>query len=336
MDRDYQPFNLSSIEDSVSLKTIFDNGDESWSQNSPLSNVHLNVEDVTVSESTTEDLSVGLKNEEATPILSPLITEVIAEDSGCDLHFEPYPSGIHADENRGKDHLFTKLLTSFDEEASVPLQQLQTEIAIRDQQHNADCESSPESTSPPTIADIVAQHRQLMDSSSGAPSSGYGTMDGYKYSTTASEVSRDYLARKLQDVEETETDLDSIHESLSNESSTGGIETHTGSQDHTTHAATQDQLSAISEPQNCSQDNGHLPSLLLTPPQPPTNDTDTRSMTKVPSVSSLHITNSASTGDLSSGSSYYQDNEGYLHMAPSHTGLNPRLHKSSDMLAKSL
>lgn len=327
MDRDYQPFNPSSIEDNVSLKTIFDNG-ENWSQNLPPSDVRLHVEDVTVSESTTEDMSVGLKDEEATPILSPLITEVIAEDSGCDLHFEPYPSGIHADENRGKDHLFTKLLTSFDEEAKIPLQQLQTEITIREQQHNADC--SPESTSSPTIADIVAQHRQLMDSGSGAPSSGYGTTDGYKYSTTASEVSRDYLARKLQDVEETETDLDSIHESLSNGSST---ETHTDTQVHT-HSTTQDQLSSISEPLNSSQDNGHLPSLLLTPPQPPTDDTDT--CTKVPSLSSLHITNSASTGDLSFGSSYYQDNEGYLHMAPSHTGLNPRLHKSSDTLAKSL
>ena len=312
LDKEYRPFNPDSMDDGVSLKTIFDDG-EDWGQSSPPSEAGLAARDIGSSAgSTTEETSKGLQDEE-TPVISLLITEatLIAEDSGCDLQFEPYPV-FEADDNHGKRHLFTKFLTGIDKETSPPPPPPpvpHTETTIEKGQVSLDMEvQRPLGSTSLTIADMVA-HRMLVGTESGAPSSGYGTTDGYKYSTDASEINQDYLERKLQDVEETE--LDSTHDSL-------GIEI--GSEDITP-AVMPDQTPA----QDSNRGPDHLPSFLLSLPQTQTDATRN-------SIPNLSIINSASTGDISNSGSYYRDNEGYLHMAPLQADLIPRHHQSSDTL----
>ena len=276
MDKDYQPCNPDVTDDRISNGTIYDD-DEAWDQSSPPSVLGVEPKDFLSSvESSTEETSEALKDGD-TPALSPLITKaiVVTEDSGCDLQFE-----------------------------------------LNEQQHldltDHDHPILPAST--PTFSDMVA-HRLLVATDNSAPSSGYGTTDGY--STSASEISREYYARKLQEVDEIAEQSDSIHESV-NSSSEDNV------------PATTDQELASFDASNQDSIPETLPSLLVTSTE---SSADTTSI----SPPNLNIVNSSSTGDTSCGSSYYRDKEGYLHMAPLNTGLNPRFdQQSSEDLPKSL
>ena len=332
MDKDYQPCNPDVTADRISNGTIYDD-DEDWNQSSPPSVLGIEPKDFLSNvESSTEETSEGLKDGD-TPALSPLITEaiVVTEDSGCDLQFELFPStALTADEMHGKEQLFTKLLTGIDKDSgctpsppSSPQMSTQTVGTINEQRHldptDHDHPMLPASTA--TFSDMVA-HRILVASDSSAPSSGYGTTDGYNYSTDASEISREYYARKLQEVDEIAEQSDSIHESI-NSSSEDNV------------PATTDQELTPFNASNQLQDNipETLPSLLVTSAEC-SADTTSISSTQTPN---LNIVNSSSTGDISCGSSYYRDKEGYLHMAPLNTGLNPRFdQQSSEDLPKSL
>ena len=199
----------------MSIKTEFDDGQYDG-EHAP-SEASLNTKEVeSVAESTAEDTSEGLKDRE-TPIMTPLISDivVVADDSGCILQTELCLEVESVSEGNGKDHIFTKFLSDIsDEKSGAQVEQTETTIkehALEDMLHR-DRERPLEAT-PPGITEMVA-HRIVVVADSETPSSGYGTTDGYKYSTDTSEVSRDYLARKLRDVEEVE--LDSISEDTSN------------------------------------------------------------------------------------------------------------------------
>ena len=197
----------------MSIKTEFDDG-EYDGEHAP-SEASLNTKEVeSVTESTAEDTSEGLKDRE-TPVMTPLISDivVVADDSGCILQTELCLEVESASEGNGKEHIFTKFLSDIsDEKSGAQVEQTETTIkehALEDTLHR----ERPLEATPPGITEMVA-HRIVVVADSEPPSSGYGTTDGYKYSTDASEVSRDYLARKLRDVEEVE--LDSISEDTSN------------------------------------------------------------------------------------------------------------------------
>ena len=215
MDKTYNPFR-SNFSDDVSIKTEFDDG-EYCGEHAP-SEVSLDTKEVeSVTESTAEDTSEGLKDRE-TPVMTPLISDfvLVADDSGCILQTELCLEVETASEGNGKEHIFTKFLSDIsDENSGAQVEQTETTIkehTLEDTLHR----ERPLEATPPGIAEMVA-HRVVVVADSEAPSSGYGTTDGYKYSTDASEVSRDYLARKLRDVEEVE--LDSISEDTSNTTS---------------------------------------------------------------------------------------------------------------------
>ena len=215
LDKTYNPFR-SNFSDVVSIKTEFDDG-EYCGEHAP-SEVSLDTKEVeSVTESTAEDTSEGLKDRE-TPVMTPLISDfvLVADDSGCILQTELCLEVETASEGNGKEHIFTKFLSDIsDEKSGAQVEQTETTIkehALEDTLHR----ERPLETTPPGIAEMVA-HRVVVVADSEAPSSGYGTTDGYKYSTDASEVSRDYLARKLRDVEEVE--LDSISEDTSDTTS---------------------------------------------------------------------------------------------------------------------
>jgi hypothetical protein len=348
LDKNHQPCNLNVMSDRGSIRTLYNDIDDSG-QSSPPSVVGVEPMDFLSNvESSTEEASEGLKDG-GTPALSPLITEtaLLTEDSGCDLQFELCPSAMFtadethamftadethamftADETHGKEQLFTKLLTGIDKHSpctppslSSPEVSMQPESTIIEQRpfDLEVCDRPVQSASTTSFSDMVA-HRLLVTDDSSAPSSGYGTTDGYDYSTGASEVSREYYARKLREVDEIAEEPDSIHESISIRSST----------DNT--AATAQELTSFS---SSNQDSipETLPSLLITSVE---STTDTTCIS-TPQTSNLKTVNSASTGDISSVSSYYKDKEGYLHMAPLHTGLNPCFHhQSSEFLPKSL
>ena len=269
-------------------------------------------------------MSDGVKDGGRTPLLSPVVLEVATatEDSGCGLQFDASSS----DGTHGKEHLFNRFLmdhtqthTSKTGDFELETRELGTTTSRDgDTQHSVPHHEAASLS----IAQMVADRLQT-SSDTAVPSSGYGTIDCYKLSTTASDVGPEYLARKLRDVEESESD----HDDLLNP-------------DKAPPTKKPSKLDlALSGVVNGDEDspNNNLPSLLLTPPQLVPHSSSGGTPLQLGLVSGL--SSSASTGDLSS--SYYQDNEGYLHVSSAansgQTDSNRHNHHHSlDMLTKSL
>ena len=303
----------------ISIETIYDNG-EDWGNNnggdSPRCKQVFKLDTGTPSESGTDPSTDGLKDSGATPALSPVVVvempATMAEDSGCGLQFE-----VSSDENRGKEHLFNKFLTEMErEEHSPPSTESQTKQRTGEERETSLPSTQDQMALSSSIAQMVAD-RLHMGSDSAVPSSGYGRMDCYKFSTDTPQMTPEYLAQKLQDVEEPDNDLLNPDET-------------TPTNNKTTSKSDLSIGNLIS-----GEDETHLPSLLLTPPQMPLVTSDHASLTQLGlAVGSLGT--SASTGNLSS--SYYQDNEGYLHVSlATNSGQTQSVHHQSfDALTKSL
>ena len=243
------------------------------------------------------DNSEGLKDG-GTPSLSPIILEVATEteDSGCGLQFEE-----SSDRSHGKEHLFTRFLSEIEQgsehkgltTASENVGfELKTRFDVRESDERDYPFTAVESeAASQSIAQMVAD-RLHGHSDSAVPSSGYGTIDCYKLSTEASAVSPEYLAQKLRDVEESDLDRDGpLNPSKAPPTNKGVLK-----------------LDLAIGVVIGDRDGAHLPCLLLTPPQLDSCQADTP-----PQLGVTSVTTSASTGNLSS--SYYQDNEGYLHVS---------------------
>ena len=324
------------------METVYNNGEDWGSVNNDAggdspgcSEQHtFKLDTGTPSDSGTDPGSEGLKYNGATPsgVSSPVVVvempsniTTAAEDSGCGLQLHNIMSH---DENGGKEHLFNRLLTGIDDdeitkEIRPKNEDFQTklEMITRDER-SALLESSPVS---PNIAQMVAD-RLHNSSDSAVPSSGYGTADWYKFSTDTPQVTPEYLAQKLRDVEESEL----LHDDLLTSEKDGRPSSKTVSKIDLT-------LSGIINDDADTPNN--LPSLLLTPPQlshiiHQQQETQTTfGMEHGLGSGGGNLGTSASTGNLSS--SYVQDNEGYLHVS-SATDSSETHRTSFDTLAKSL
>ena len=346
LNRDYRPFNPDVKDDGISLITIYDDGEDDWApmSSSPPAKVDIGT---TSSEgnsgSITEEMSSSLKERE-TPVLSPMTTAAVREDSGCDLQFE-----LSTDDTHGKEHLFNRFLTGIDDDSDVlssapqeRQQQSKTlESAAQEEEEGvtvADRHGKGRETSS-SIANLVARRLHTGHNST-APSSGYGTVDGYKLSTEASDLGQEYLARKLEEVdkmarESVPTEIDTENVAHKPTSSSDPALTQITSCSHGDRG-TEQKIPVLSHRDKATP---HLPSLLLTPPPAQTHTAEgtSSSLTQIPSLCAINATTSASTGDISYGSSYYQDREGYLHMAHTlHSGADTQLHQSLDTLTKSI
>ena len=312
------------------MKTLYDN-EQDWSLHEASSSPEINHQklDLRSSEATSTEgeTSQGLKDGE-TPVIisSPVIKESIADDSGCELQYE-----IHTrDNDHGKEHLFNRLLTGIKNEKSS-ISTGQEEINFQVETGFYDDKNIQHDNALVTlegiarmVADTLHTNFDATNVPSAPPSSGYGTIDGSKFtSTEVGDVSPEYLARKLQDVEEMELIQNDFTEHVPN-TNKSDLKLHNVNvnQDHTT------------------TDQNQLPSLLLTPPE---HHPDTTVLcTTIETQNSLGTINphtSGSTGNISCGGSYYQDKEGYLHMSSvRNTDLTlSRSHQSSlDNLSKSL
>ena len=301
----------------MSLMTIYDDGHDWGQRSSPPPKVDLDSR--SNSESTGEEMSERLKDGE-TPVISPLIVETVAEDSGCDLQFELCAgfTAAEVEDTQGKEHLFNRFLTGIEKGNKPPGMQ----VDLGTKKRNETLDFQPRADDKPTsssIAHIVAERLHMsIENNAAPPSSGYGTMDGYKCSTDSPDVGQEYLARKLQEVEEmaqetVTTDITPQQEDMS----TPVISSHSDT-----------------EPSNHDNITGDVPSLVLTPPQ---HSADDSLVAHSPTMCAVNAVTSASTGDISCSGSYYQDNEGYLHMSPARqSGLNPPFHQSLDTFTKSL
>ena len=291
-------------------------------------------------------MSEGLKDGGETPVLSPvIITHPEPEDSGDrhDVRVEIDWRG--GGKECGKEHLFNRLLTgtkSEDPLLSLP-HDFQVETGLYDEKELCHFFSEKKLATSASIAQMVASKFHAASDPAAVPvplpppppSSGYGTIDGSKFtSTEGGDISADYLARKLRDVDDidfTHDEEDAINFNTPNRS------------DLVLH-----NISANQDQYRVNQDHHtQLPSLLLTPPEPQSDSALCSSLTLVSSptglatVNPLTLTSSASTGDLSCVGSHYQDREGYLHMSPASTvtpasSSPPFSHKSSlDTLSQS-
>ena len=317
----------------MSMETVYNNGEEWDANNDGGSPCHEQVFKL--------DTRTPLSSEEVTesgetPALSPIVvvetnaSTNAAEDSGCGLQ-------LSGDGNRGKVHLLNRFLTGIHDDnktsetdAGSDPPQTKLDVITVDDRDSPQAPLLDKFTFPSSIAQMVAD--RLHDSSSTTvPSSGYGTADCYKFSTDTPEFTPEYLAQKLRDVEESE----SIHDNpddLSNPVKDAPPTVETSSKlDLTLRSVTNTEF---------DQQTQQLPSLLLTSPQL----SHSGSVDLGPSVpdtqlvaAGSNLSTSASTGNLSS--SYYQDNEGYLHVSSAtNSGQthHPHHHQSYDTLTKSL
>ena len=315
------------------METVYDNGEDLGVNNGGVSPCYeekaFKLDTGTPSESGTDPGSEGLKYNGGTPALSPVVvmeTPMTTEDSGCGLRLD-----MSGDENGGKEHLFNRLLTGINdaEMQRTPaktehLEDLQTKLEIRTREEGSGV--LEKSTVSSNIAQMVAD-RLHNTSDSTVPSSGYGTVDCYKFSTNTPEVTPEYLAQKLRDLEESE----SLHDDDLLNSGKYALPTN-----KTVVSKLDLTLSGIMNTDETTPN--HLPSLLLTPPQfigtaeefeeQQTQATTTSSSTQ------LGLVTSSSTGNLSS--SYIQDDEGYLHVSSATNSSQTHHHQSFDTLAKSL
>ena len=308
------------------METVYDNGEE-WGVNnggvSPCCEEKaFKLDTGTPSESGTDPGSEGLKYNGA---ISPVVvteTPMTTEDSGCGLQLD-----MPGDENGGKEHLFNRLLTGMDDAEkqttsakTESFEDLQTKLEIRTREERS---GMPEKATV-NIAQMVAE-RLHNTSDSTVPSSGYGTVDCYKFSTDTAEVTPDYLAQKLRDLDESEF----LHDDdLLNP------DKYAPPTNKTVVSKLDLTLSGILNTDENTPN--HLPSLLLTQPQLSNveQESTTTSSLQLGLVTSSDIGTSASTGNLSS--SYIQDDEGYLHVSSATNSSQTHDHQSFDTLAKSL
>jgi hypothetical protein len=322
LDRDYQPLNPDIMGKTMSVETVYDNG-EDWGQvSSPASDEVFKLDIGASSESGTDQASEGAKEggggEGATPTLTPFVMEavvVVAEDSGCGLQFE-----MPSDENQGKEHLFSRFLTGMadddrgDTKTTLPPKTDKFELRLKLDSRTGDDRGNSTSEEKQAIVRMLADRLQSCPDTT-VPSSGYGS-EGYKFSTEVSDVCPEYLALKLQDVEELEP-------ADRNSTTTDNIEAPLTS-------TTSKPVLTLSDV--LTSEEHQLPSLLLTPPELPQIESETDA-----GLAGVSPDTSASTGNLSS--SYYKDNKGYLHMAPaiiSSTAGPPNSHQHHHLSLKSL
>ena len=207
-------------------------------------------------------------------------------------------SELESNEDDGKGHILSKFLTDINSKRNglSCRETVQTENGSEGLGQDGSVVSSPT-----TLAQMVA-HRLVGVANSGANSSGYGTADGYNCSDV-SEVSKSYLARKLQEVEEAGTtcETETVVMSIFNSAERA---------EHTV----------------CEECNGfqtNSPSLPLKSDSDCTKSTDNHVADNWTVKAKTDITCA-----LARNSAYYEDEKGYLHMGPCRAGHSSGVAKS--------
>lgn len=290
LDINYSPFKLQGKEEDI-FSIVTDYANESW-ERTPSEPVGLNfihVNSVQTSDDTAEEPGLATRRE------TPSSTDSSAQADKDHSKVEgEVCSKFESNEDDGKGHILSKFLTDINSERNG----FPHGVTFQTENTSEDIGQDRSSVSSPTTLAQVVAHRMVGVANSGANSSGYGTADGYNCSDV-SEVSKTYLAQKLQDVEdagvlcEDETVVISILNSVERAGHT------------------------VCEESSHSQTNT---------PSPPLDCTKSADIHAADDRTLEVMTDS--TCVLARNSAYYEDEKGYLHLGPWKTGHSSGVAKS--------